>query len=116
MKHNMILSASGWRKVFAESGDENDNFPMISEDDKLIASIAASVFADFILDKKRNPSVILGIDTRPTGPQIADAMLRIFMAKKIAVSYAGIIAAPEIMAYAHTSDGFVYISASHNPI
>ncbi|MCR5125308.1 MAG: phosphoglucomutase [Treponema sp.] len=112
----MILSASGWRKVFAESGDENDNFPMISEDDKLIASIAASVFADFILDKKRNPSVILGIDTRPTGPQIADAMLRIFMAKKIAVSYAGIIAAPEIMAYAHTSDGFVYISASHNPI
>ncbi len=116
MKHNMILSASGWRKVFAESGDENDNFPMISEDDKLIASIAASVFADFILDKKRNPTVILGIDTRPTGPQIADAMLRIFMAKKIAVSYAGIIAAPEIMAYAHTADGFVYISASHNPI
>ncbi|MBR4630832.1 MAG: phosphoglucomutase [Treponema sp.] len=112
----MILSASGWRKVFAESGDENDNFPMISEDDKLIASIAASVFADFILDKKRNPAVILGIDTRPTGPQIADAMLRIFMAKKIAVSYAGIIAAPEIMAYAHTADGFVYISASHNPI
>ena len=116
MKHNMILSASGWRKVFAESGDENDSFPTISEQDRILSSIAAEVFADFILDRKRTPSIILGIDTRPTGPQIAYAMLRIFMAKRIAVSYAGIIAAPEIMAYAHTADAFVYISASHNPI
>ena len=33
MKHNMILSASGWRKVFAISGDEQDKNPEISSDD-----------------------------------------------------------------------------------
>ena len=116
MKHEMILSASGWRKVFAESGDENDIFPAIGEKNRIIAALVADTFADFILAKKHNPSIILGIDTRPTGPMLADAMLRVFMARRIAVSYAGIIAAPEIMAYSHTSDGFVYISASHNPI
>ena len=56
------------------------------------------------------------MDTRPTGPAIAETMLRVFLAKKIAVSYTGIIASPEIMVYAHSADGFVYISASHNPI
>lgn len=112
----MILSASGWRKVFASSGNENDSFPDIGDENRNLASIAANTFADYILEKKQNPIIILGIDTRPTGPLIADAMLRIFMARKIAVSYAGIIAAPEIMSYARTADGFVYVSASHNPI
>lgn len=112
----MILSASGWRKVFAESGDENDAFPDIGETNRTLAALAADTFADYILEKKQNPAVVLGIDTRPTGPQIAEIMIRVLMARKIAVSYAGIIAAPEIMAYSRTSDAFVYISASHNPI
>lgn len=116
MKHDMILSPSGWRKVFASSGDEKDTFPDIGEKNRIIAALAADTFADYILAKRQNPAIILGIDTRPTGPQIADTMLRVFMARRIAVSYAGIIAAPEIMAYAHTADAFVYISASHNPI
>ena len=34
MKPNMIISASGWRKVFAVSGDEQDRAPEISEQDK----------------------------------------------------------------------------------
>ena len=116
MKHDMILSPSGWRKVFASSGDEKDTFPDIGEKNRIIAALAADTFADYILAKRQTPAIILGIDTRPTGPQIADTMLRVFMARRIAVSYAGIIAAPEIMAYAHTADAFVYISASHNPI
>ena len=116
MEHDMILSASGWRKVFAESGDENDIFPDIGNRNRVIAALAAEAFSDYILDKIHSPSVILGIDSRPTGPQIAETMIRVLMAKKIAVSYTGIIAAPQIMAYAHTADAFVYISASHNPI
>ncbi len=114
--HNLIMSASGWRKIFTASGEENDTSPDIGLQNRLVAAVAAETFADYILSRTQNPFVVLGIDTRPTGPQIADTMLRIFMAKKIAVSYAGIIAAPEIMAYSHTADAFVYISASHNPI
>ncbi|WP_407426695.1 phosphoglucomutase [Treponema sp.] len=116
MKHNMITSASGWRKVFACSGDEKDNTPEITEEDKILVGIAADVFSDYIMEKTSNPTVILGMDTRPTGRVIAYTMLRLLMSKKIAVNYTGIIAAPEIMAYSKTVDGFIYISASHNPI
>ena len=48
MKPNMILSASGWRKVFAVSGDEQDKAPEIREQDKAICIAAASVFFDYI--------------------------------------------------------------------
>lgn len=114
--HDLITSASGWRKVFAASGDGADATPDIGDGNWLVAAVAAATFADYILSRTSNPFIVLGMDTRPTGRQIADAMLRVFMAKRIAVSYAGIIAAPEIMAYARTADAFVYISASHNPI
>ena len=49
----MILSASGWRKVFAISGDEQDVNPRISDDDKSISIAAAKVFYDYI--KAGNP-------------------------------------------------------------
>lgn len=116
MEHNMITSASGWRKVFAVSGDENDTTSDSGENNILLAALAAETFAEYISEKNNAPVVILGTDTRPTGPAIADAMLAVFIAKKITVKYAGIITAPAIMAYSRTADGFVYISASHNPI
>lgn len=112
----MITSASGWRKVFAVSGNEEDTNGEIGDENRAIAALAAESFAEYIVEKVKSPLIVLGIDTRPTGPIIADTMLRVFLSKKIAVSYTGIIASPEIMAYARTVDGFVYISASHNPI
>ena len=112
----MITSASGWRKVFAESGDENDTNGEIGAKNRVIAALAAETIAEYILSKNKTPFIALGMDTRPTGPAIAEVMLRVFDAKKVAVSYVGIIASPEIMAYSHTVDAFVYISASHNPI
>ena len=112
----MITSASGWRKVFAISGDENDNTSQISENDSILSGIAAEVFADYIIEKNASPVVILGQDTRPTGRAICQAMLKVLVAKNIRVNYPGIIAAPEIMAYGKSASGFIYISASHNPI
>ena len=118
MKANMILSASGWRKVFAVSGDEQDRSPQISAQDKAICIAAASVFFDFIsaLTNQEVPVIAVGIDSRPTGPAIADALLRTLVAKGAVVQYSGVTSAPEIMAYAKKLDGFIYISASHNPI
>ena len=113
----MITSASGWRKVFASSGDENDSFPDIGEENTAIVAFAADAFADYMIAKCGNgASVLVGTDTRPTGSAIADAVLRVLLARGIAVSYTGIIAAPEIMAASRHADGFLYISASHNPI
>jgi phosphoglucomutase len=63
--------------------------------------------------------VLLGTDTRPTGPVIARAVIASLLGSGCRVSYAGVLAAPEIMAWARShggAAGFIYISASHNPI
>lgn len=118
MKTNMILSASGWRKVFAISGDEQDRTTLIGEENTAISVISAKVFSDYvkIKTKKENPTVILGMDSRPTGSAICEACIKTFISQNIKVIFTGIIAAPEIMAYSKNFDGFMYISASHNPI
>ena len=118
MEHNMILSASGWRKVFAISGDEQDVNPRISDDDKSISIAAAKVFYDYIKAKsgQETPVIAIGIDTRPTGGEIADAMIHFLTKTNAVLQYSGITSAPEIMAYARRLDGFIYISASHNPV
>ncbi len=118
MKTNMILSASGWRKVFAISGQEQDKTSMIGEENIAISIFAAKVFADYVKEKssKSNPTVILGMDARPTGPAIAEAAIKTFAGSDVNVKFTGITAAPEIMAYSKKADGFMYISASHNPV
>ena len=73
MKTNMILSASGWRKVFAASGDEQDRNPEITEQDKALSVACASVFFDYLSQKinQECPVIAVGIDARPTGPALA---------------------------------------------
>ena len=114
----MILSASGWRKVFAVSGNEQDKTPQISDDDTAVCVAAAAVFFDYISEKTngQTPVIAVGIDARPTGPAMADAMLHALVKKGAVVQYSGVTSAPEIMAYAKKLDGFIYISASHNPV
>lgn len=115
---NMILSASGWRKVFAVSGEETDTTTEIGMENTCISVLSALVFSDYVKKRtgKRTPTIVLGIDTRPTGPEIANVMIRLLLNEKVVVRYVGVTAAPEIMAYSKLFDGFIYISASHNPI
>ena len=118
MKHDMILSASGWRKVFAASGNEQDKSPEITAESRAIAVVSAYVFFDYLkeVSKQDAPVIALGMDTRPTGSAIADAMLRTLVKKGAIIQFLGLASAPEIMAYARKLDGFIYISASHNPV
>lgn len=129
----LILSASGWRGVFGESDD--DMAEDVTPAKAYAAARMAAVFADFLLARQAGggensgrsaPAVALGIDTRPTGPAIADVMARVFLARGLTVRYAFICAAPEIMAWtrragalpeghAERLDAFCYVSASHNP-
>ncbi|MDR2019831.1 MAG: phosphatidylglycerol lysyltransferase [Treponema sp.] len=114
----MILSASGWRGVFAPA--EESPLGEISPAHGAIAAAAALVFADYL--KKHlgleHPVVLTGMDTRPTGPAIADPLIRALLSEGCLVRFAFIAAAPEIMACARNGEaaGFIYISASHNPI
>jgi phosphoglucomutase len=118
----MILSPSGWRGVFSAAGDEEDPGKDISPAFGTIAAAGAFVFAGYIREKfspSPAPStVILGMDTRPTGPALADLMIRAFIARGYHVLFTGVSAAPEIMAFSRQRPPgyFAYISASHNPI
>lgn len=118
MKHEMILSASGWRKVFAASGNEQDKSPEITVESRAIAVASACVFFDYLknVSGQECPVIAVGMDTRPTGAALADAMLRTLVKKGAVIQYLGVSSAPEIMAYARKLDGFIYISASHNPV
>ena len=49
MEHKMITSASGWRKVFAESGEKDDDNGEIGDLNRTIAALAAETFADYML-------------------------------------------------------------------
>jgi len=119
----MILSHSGWRGVFAASGGEEDGTAEIGEGHGLVAAGAAAAFAGFLRERhggSTRPLVLVGSDTRPTGGAIARVIIPALLASGCGVRYAGFVAAPEIMAWARGAgypvDGFVYISASHNPI
>ncbi len=112
----LILSASGWRKVFAASGDEESAEAGIGDADRVLAAHMASVFADYLLERGIDKDLLLARDTRPTGLAIADAMCRVFLARGIPVRWLDVAAAPEIMAYAREHGSFAYVSASHNPI
>ena len=114
----MILSASGWRKIFANSGKDEDNTPEIGETNRLLSVLIGETFSEYIKGKtgKASPQVVVAQDTRPTGAQIADAIIRALVSCGIKVTFTGYAAAPEVMAYGKKFDGFVYISASHNPI
>lgn len=111
---SLITSASGWRKVFAASGDEEDDTSAITRADSFLVAIAAEAFWRQMRPKR----LVIGLDTRPSGPAIADIVTRMMLAHRVPICHLFISAAPEIMAYSayHPEDHFFYISASHNPI
>jgi phosphoglucomutase len=126
---NMILSASGWRGIFASdccaSGrcvavcNEESTMKEISTAHKIISGAAAFIFAEYLQKSQNNPLVLLGMDTRPTGRAITETMIPVLLASGCNVRFSGFTAAPEIMAWARSAEnaaGFIYISASHNPV
>lgn len=135
---SMILSASGWRKVFAEGGDEEDATKSISHSDGEIVTMVALALARYLgapLAQKEtiqaqqsfastptesSPTILVGLDARPTGRLIGDLICRTLLSLGCKVRYLFICAAPEIMAdcnlFPHEADAFLYVSASHNPI
>ena len=114
----MILSASGWRKVFAKSGREDDTDSTIGETNSFLSLLAAQAFAEFLIDRtgKKTPRVVVARDTRPTGEQIVQNAIKALVVQGVHPVYLGVACAPEVMAAARKVDGFLYVSASHNPI
>ncbi|MBN2651933.1 MAG: phosphatidylglycerol lysyltransferase [Spirochaetales bacterium] len=116
-----ILSASGWRRVFAHDNNEENNTDKINDAGKFFVAAAGLSFADFIKQIYHKPqiSILVATDARPTGSAIAEIIIRVLLGTGINVKYTAVTAAPEVYCTAAidpTIDGFVYISASHNPV
>lgn len=116
----MILSASGWRTVYAADGNEQSTTREVVPELLILAFLAGTVLAEHLEESLGRPAgVVVGMDSRPTGPVIAHAALRGLLSRKARAEHASICASPEIMAYAaehEELDGFFYVSASHNPV
>ena len=117
-----ILSASGFRKVFAAENSkdtpEESLSPEISSEDKTATAIIADIFGKLVSERE-GKTIAVGTDARPTGPRIAEVIIKTLSDLGFKIRYSGITAAPELMAWVKTDpevDGFAYISASHNPI
>lgn len=128
----MILSASGWRGVFALDGDEESATADISLAHRYIVAAAARSFVQ-ILREEPSPRaadredtglcIAVATDSRPTGPSIANEIIRVLLALGCTVRYSSITTIPEFVAWCRIDtpgnaacDGFIYVSASHNPI
>ncbi|TFG57768.1 MAG: hypothetical protein E4H36_16005, partial [Spirochaetales bacterium] len=117
---DLIMSASGWRKVFAADGDENSLSPGLACPDLFLTAGMGHAFAGYLkaVSGKSRPRAALGTDTRRTGPLMADIIARSLLSLGCEVLFLSALPAPEIMAFVRNEeniDGFLYISASHNP-
>jgi len=126
----LILSASGWRKVFASpalgeprapwaagalpqtasgklGADEDSLSARVSAADIVVAGAAALVFYEELAARsgRKDPGLLIGIDARPTGPALADAACRVLLGLGARPRYLFIVAAPEIMAYSASISG-----------
>lgn len=113
---SMIISASGWRKIFAESGDEEDPTEEVSSIDRFLAALIVLSFSRHLA--KERQTILVGLDARPTGRLLGEIAVRLLTSLGHQVHYLFITAAPQIMAASidERFDAFFYISASHNPI
>ena len=118
---SLILSASEWRKIFAPDGNEESRVTELSPADVFLVGCMALAFAGKLKEKRPNnpTTVAVATDSRPTGPAMAEVIIRVLIARGIGVRYSGITVVPEVLAAVQLEEelrGFAYVSASHNPI
>lgn len=104
MKTEPKLTVSGYRGIWGESLDEKITFEF------------GLAFARLI-KKNNGKRVIIGRDSRKSGPKIFEVLKKAFQKEKISVIDAGIIPTPSILLLVKKLklDGGIIITASHNP-
>ncbi|GAB6090460.1 phosphatidylglycerol lysyltransferase [Spirochaeta dissipatitropha] len=114
-----IISSSGWRFIAAPDGEEDDSEELSEAGAALVWLMSNAIAEYFIENHGKSCRLLLACDSRPTGASAASIVMRVCTAHSIDIRYAFICASPELMAYASAdpeANGFIYISASHNPV
>lgn len=104
------------RKLFGTDGirGKAGEYPL---DERTVERIGDSLVENLTAELNRSPRLIIGRDTRQSGPQIQAALTRGAMAAGATVESAGVITTPGIAYLTRVTpfDAGVVISASHNP-
>ena len=110
------MSGSAEKKLFGTDGIRGvaGRFPL---DERTVAIVGRSLVLNLVRELGRAPRIIIGRDTRESGPQIESALARGAMAGGATVRSAGVITTPGVayITRAAPFDAGVVISASHNP-
>jgi phosphomannomutase len=102
----LMLSISGARGIVGES--------MTNE----VASTYAHAFVSFLQEKLgRTPTLCVARDSRPSGPELQQAVADAFISCGCTVTDLGVVATPTagVMIHALKADGGIIVTASHNP-
>ncbi len=112
----MIISASGWRKIFSATQDEQEKNTEIPDEDVLLVAHIALAIAEYLKDETR--TLIIARDARINGQMITAVLLSLLASPHRDIRYLSIASAPETFAYSSAVPDslFIYVSASHNPI
>lgn len=111
---NMILSISGWRKIFSSL----DNPYNITDYD--LATIYYGIVSYVEAKKKivdiQDLHITIARDVRPSGLVLLNLAEKTLVSLGCTITNLGIIPVPASMAYTKEyTDGFIYFTASHNP-
>src|SRR5215813_10075237 len=110
------MSEGGDQKLFGTDGIRGiaGQYPL---DEKTVEVIGHSIVSNLSRDLGRTPSIVIGRDTRESGPQIESALAAGAIAAGASVQLAGVITTPGVayLTRAVPFDAGIVISASHNP-
>lgn len=110
------MPGSAGQRLFGTDGIRGiaGRFPL---DDKTVAIIGRSLVLNLAGELGRAPRIVIGRDTRESGPQIESALACGAMAAGATVQSAGVITTPGVayITRATPFDAGIVISASHNP-
>lgn len=102
----LMLSVSGARGIVGET--------MTAK----VANDYANAFVSYLHDKLgRLPNMVVARDSRPSGPELQDAVANAFVTCGCHVTDLGVVATPTagVMIGALGADGGIIVTASHNP-
>ncbi|MEK6320397.1 MAG: phosphoglucosamine mutase [Acidobacteriota bacterium] len=110
------MPEGGEQKLFGTDGIRGvaGRFPL---DETTVARIGRSLVLNLSRELRRAPRILIGRDTRASGPQIEHALARSAAASGATVRSAGVITTPGVAYITRTApfDAGIVISASHNP-
>ena len=109
------MSISGWRKIFSHDERLESNDKKLNSSDQHFVILVAHQIRLFF--QRRKKKIVLARDSRPTGLAIENILAKMFSIHQLPYLNLKVTSLPQVLALVKKQfSGFVYITASHNPV